>query len=104
MKTKVYRIFLLLVAAFVLAALFFALRYAWVGQASAGNEAAEGYAYLLRVHEGKIGVFRAGESEPFRVLEVYVSTLPVLDQSELSEGVYIQNEEKLQVIIEDYES
>lgn len=61
--------------------------------------------YYLREYDEKIGVFHPDEAEPFLMIDVYVSTLPSADQFELkNSGIKVYSAQKLQSIIEDYES
>lgn len=62
------------------------------------------YMYYLKEYNSQIGVYRASEDEPFKVIEVYTFNLPSVDQHELRQGIYVEDEEKLNMIIEDYES
>lgn len=52
-----------------------------------------GSAYLRRANQA-----------PFRVLDVYVETLPYQDKLSLKEGIKVISEEELQQLIEDYDS
>lgn len=113
MKAKAYRVSLLLVMLLVVVASAAAWRLYRQSQSAADNptvlsagerRSVEIYQYYLQEYEGKIGVFRMNETIPFRTLEVYVLTLPSLDQLELREGVLIRDAAKLRVILEDYGS
>lgn len=57
--------------------------------------------YLVREHEGIIGVFTA-EGEPLYTVEVYVKTLPEADRRLLADGIFAQNKAELLEIIGDY--
>ena len=111
MKAKAYRagLFLVMLLVIVAATAAWGLHSRSQGAdpavLSAGDRrSVAAYRYYLREYEGKIGVFRMNETTPYRVLDVYVSTLPSVDQLELRQGVYILDEAKLRVILEDYES
>ena len=64
----------------------------------------EDYIYELKTENGKLAVFFYGEKQPRMVLEVYVQTLPKLDQQQLRAGIPIKNYEELLKRIEDYSS
>lgn len=60
--------------------------------------------YLLKEHEGRIGVFKNGGDEVIQILDIYVFSLPDADQIDLVDGIIINSNEELTKIIEDYES
>lgn len=59
--------------------------------------------YLVTVHEGKIGVFRSGESEPFLTADVDVYLLPGEDLALLKKGIRAESFGAVKSILEDYE-
>ena len=106
---KGYRILLVLIAVLVLLALGIAIKYdmdrsGLAVQAPGNTPAPAAASYLLKEYEGKIGIFHIGDTAPFRVLEVYLVSLPVIDRTELEDGIFVSGDAKLQVMIEDYES
>ncbi len=66
--------------------------------------AAEEYMYYLKEYNGQIGIFKSSEKEPYQIIDVYIYNLPSLDQQELKSGIMVQDDDKLRMIIEDYES
>lgn len=58
--------------------------------------------YLLREHDGKLGVFVGESSEPEMLFDVYIRYLPEYDRQQLAEGIYIEDYAKLVSLIEDY--
>ena len=64
----------------------------------------EDYIYELKTVNGKLAVFFYGEKQPRMVLDVYVQTLPKLDQQQLHVGIPVKNYEELLKRIEDYSS
>ena len=62
------------------------------------------FMYYLKETEEKIGIYKYNENDPFRILDVYTYTLPYADQYELESGILVKDDEKLNMIIEDYES
>lgn len=71
----------------------------------AGGETPVQSAYYLREYEDKIGVFRPEETEPFMMIDVFVSTLPSADQLELrTGGIRVADDRKLQSMLEDFGS
>lgn len=103
---KTYRAILLSVAALVILTCFAAILYQQ--SSTPANEKskvpATSYQYCLREYEEKIGVFRTNDEKPFMTIDVYVATLPSVDQMQLKDGIYIEDDEKLRMIIEDYGS
>lgn len=107
MRIKVYRISLLIVLiGIIIITGIIAFTYISQNKIDYDKKAipADEFMYLLKEHEQKIGVYRTDETSPFMTIDVYVSTLPAVDQQELKSGVMIQNDDKLKTIIEDYES
>jgi len=47
---------------------------------------------------------KSNEKEPYQIIDVYIYNLPSLDQQELKSGIMVQDDDKLRMIIEDYES
>jgi glucan phosphoethanolaminetransferase (alkaline phosphatase superfamily) len=62
------------------------------------------YKYYLKEYNNQIGVYKTNEDKPFRTIDVFVFTLPSVDQQELKTGILVQDDDKLRMIIEDYES
>ncbi len=60
--------------------------------------------YTVKEYEGKIGVFYNQENVPYQEIDVDVASLPEADQALLKEGITVYSTEKLNSIIEDYES
>ena len=60
--------------------------------------------YVVRIFEGKIGVFTKDGTTPLQVLEVFVDTLPEQDQAVLETGIMVTGRENLRKTLEDYES
>ena len=58
--------------------------------------------YLLREHEGKLGVFVGDSTEPEMIFDVYIRYLPEYDRQQLTEGIYIDDYARLVALIEDY--
>lgn len=68
---------------------------------NAGTGARE---YLLLELEGKIGVFSAGMTALYEIVDVRVSTLPARDREMLATGITVVGEAALRAILEDYSS
>lgn len=58
--------------------------------------------YRVTVYQGKIGVFAAGENDPFLTADVPVYLLPEEDQRLLREGISAQSLAEVRAILEDY--
>ncbi len=63
----------------------------------------ENYEYLLKDIDGKINVFKKGVNTPINVLEKRTDILPSYDRELLSQGIYLENIEQLNKILEDYD-
>ena len=62
------------------------------------------YTYELKEQDGKLAIFFYGEKQPQLVLDVYIQTLPEVDQDELKAGLAVKDYEELLKRIEDYSS
>ena len=56
----------------------------------------------VREHEGRLAVFRYGETEPFMIKDVRVSMLPEHDREQFIHGVDIGSDKELKQLIEDF--
>ncbi len=65
-------------------------------------EEREEFNYLIKEVEGKINVFKVGCKKPISILEKEIEYLPEYDQKMLKNGIYVENSEKLNKILEDY--
>jgi len=65
---------------------------------------AEDYVYVLKEHQGRIGVFLAGETEPEMILDVPVKHLPEYDREQMRQGIPARSYSELVALIEDYSS
>ena len=59
--------------------------------------------WIIKSYLGKIGIFEKSGTL-YKVLDVYVKTLPKADQRLLEEGFEVNSKEELYSIIEDYTS
>jgi hypothetical protein len=60
--------------------------------------------YIVKEYEGHIGVFYNDNRVPYQEIHVDVSSLPEADQQLLKKGIKVTDADKLNGIIEDYES
>lgn len=60
--------------------------------------------YLVREHEGRIGVFNPGETQPFRLDETYVAYLPEADKEALRQGISVYGITSLEKLLDDLHS
>lgn len=60
--------------------------------------------YTVKEYEGGIGVFCNDEIIPIQKIDVDVFSLPTADQELLKEGIKVYSVDRLNQIIEDYES
>lgn len=59
--------------------------------------------YLVTVYNGKIGVYRNGEPEPFLTADIDVYLLPSEDLKILRKGIRAESFSEVKGILEDYE-
>lgn len=58
-------------------------------------------AYILREHEGYVGVFYPGETaDPAMVTDIRVRDLPAGDRRQLADGISAANHEEMLVLLE----
>ena len=60
--------------------------------------------YILGEWEGRLAVYRTGESEPDSVLDVYLGLLPPADAQALREGIPVEDQTELDRRLEDFMS
>ena len=63
----------------------------------------KGYRYLVKDVGGKVNVFENGKNEPTKILDKPTNILPEYDQKLLKEGIYLENIEQLDRLLEDYD-
>ncbi len=63
----------------------------------------KGYKYLVKEVGGKINVFETGKNQPIEILDKPTNILPEYDQKLLKEGIYLENIEQLDRLLEDYD-
>ena len=61
------------------------------------------YQYVVKEHNGKIGIFSPGSAEPGQVLDIDTSGLPELDRLALEQGIEIRSDAELRRLIEDFD-
>lgn len=67
------------------------------------NEEKNNYEYVVKEIDGKIGVFENGKNVPIETLEKEVEYLPEYDKKILKDGIFVENNQELNKILEDYE-
>ena len=60
------------------------------------------FAFLLGIRDGRIALWRSGETEPVRIFPYRAEMLPPEDQKALEKGIVISDENALSRILEDY--
>ena len=60
--------------------------------------------YTVRAYKGHIGIFLNESESPFEELDVDLDLLPEADQILLREGIRVTDRDRLNRLIEDYES
>ena len=72
-------------------------------QENSGETPSREESYLVTVYDGKIGVFREGEDEPFLTADTEVYLLPREDVAILEKGIRAQGFGAVKSILEDYQ-
>ena len=57
---------------------------------------------ILGSWEGYVALFEKGKDEPRQIFPCPVTSLPLLDQQALEDGIIIRNNTQLQQLLEDY--
>lgn len=60
--------------------------------------------YTVKEYQGIIGVFHNSDMIPYQEIRVEVASLPKKDQELLKKGIQVYSKDKLNSVIEDYES
>lgn len=60
--------------------------------------------YMLKIYDGRIGIFRTPSEKPYSYLDTDVSYLNDYDKELLSNGIEVSTEEELKSLIEDLTS
>lgn len=58
--------------------------------------------FLLGVHDGKLTLWREGESHPEQVYDIRADTLPPADQVLLTRGIRVESRQELWQLLENY--
>ena len=69
----------------------------------AKNNKENSYKYVVKEVEGKINVFENGKETPIETIEKEVEYLPEYDKKILKDGIYVENPQELNKVLEDYE-
>lgn len=103
-RTTLYSIFVL-AAAILISGVMISVTFMQtsVSAADAKSSQQEGYRYVLKTKENQIAVYEIGEDIPIQLLDVIPSTLPYLEQAALDSGIYVETEEELKKLIEDFQ-
>lgn len=60
--------------------------------------------YTLKEYQGRLAVYKYGQSTPYEIFEIQVSSLPEEDAQSLKKGIQITNEKELKKLISDFTS
>ena len=60
------------------------------------------FGFILGIHEGRIALWKDNDPEPYKVFPYYASMLPRKDRNALKKGIYLENEDQLRQLVEDY--
>lgn len=61
------------------------------------------YKYTVREYNGKVAVFSLDDDMPMSVLNISVKDLPIKDRQMLINGIFADDELKLNEILQDYD-
>lgn len=94
-------VFLLLLIAGII------ITFSWWGdKADAQNissaASSDSQIYIVKDYNGKVAVFKDGDTEPVRTTQQQVDALPKTDRDMLNEGVTVTGDDELRRLIEDY--
>jgi hypothetical protein len=60
------------------------------------------FGFILGIHEGRIALWKDNDPEPYKVFPYYASMLPRKDRNALKKGIYLENEDQLRQLVEEY--
>ena len=60
--------------------------------------------YKISEHNGKLAIFLLGDSEPIKVYDLFLNSLPEKDAEMLRDGILVYSKPDLHQLIEDYTS
>ena len=58
--------------------------------------------FLLGIQDGKLTLWREGESHPVQIYDIRADTLPPADQVLLRKGIHVEDRQALWQILENY--
>lgn len=58
--------------------------------------------FLLGIHEGRLTLWRDGQTHPEQVYDIRADTLPPADRLQLRRGIRAETREELWLILENY--
>ena len=58
--------------------------------------------FLLGIREGKLALWREGESHPEQIYDIRADSLPASDQLQLRRGIRVESREELWRLLENY--
>lgn len=58
--------------------------------------------FLLGISEGKLTLWREGQTHPEQVYDIRADTLPPADQLRLRRGIRVENRQELWLLLENY--
>lgn len=58
--------------------------------------------FLLGIRDGKLTLWRDGQTHPEQVYDIRADSLPCADQLLLRRGIHVENREELWLLLENY--
>ena len=58
--------------------------------------------FLLGIHEGKLTLWREGQSHPEQIYDIRADSLPPADQLRLRRGIRVEDRQQLWLLLENY--
>ena len=101
MKRKSW-IFIVLIS--VLISVTFLLFFGFLKNSRSTSAEETNYSYVIKEYEGRIGVYKTDEKNPFQVIDIPTYLLPPYDKLELQSGIPVKDVSELQEKLEDYAS
>lgn len=69
---------------------------------NSGNSVNYQQIYIVKEYNGKIAVFEKGRDEPYRTTNMSVNFLPDYDKKLLVNGIELQTQQEVDLLLEDY--
>lgn len=105
MKTKTITWLLAICSAILILLLAFSLSMIFgIQRVSQNTPSVTEETFLLKNYQGKLALYIPPADKPKKIYNIYLSTLPDLDQKRLEKGIYLDDLDQVNDYLEDFDS